>query len=148
MKVNLRDTINNRGICLAEMRRFDEALAAFDEAGAVDPNYADPAWNRSLIELQLGDYAEGWKGYEKRWKREEFKKKPNPYGKKPWLGDRDIAGKVLLVAAEQGLGDTLQMLRYAPLLAQKGAKVLAAVQTPLVELTRGVEGVSGVIGEN
>ena len=147
MKANLRDTVNNRGICLAEMRRFPEAIAAFEQASEIDPSFADPAWNRSLIQILIGDYAEGWKNYEQRWKREDFKDKPNPYRKKPWLGDRDIAGKVLLVTAEQGLGDTLQMLRYAPLLAQKGAKVLAAVQNPLVEMARRIEGVWGVLGE-
>ena len=147
LKANLRDTLNNRGICLAEMRRFDAALAAFDDATAVDPAFADPAWNRALIQILTGDYAEGWRNYEQRWKREDFKDKPNPYRKKPWLGEGDIAGKILLLTAEPGLGDTLQMLRYAPLLARRGAKVLAAVQTPLVELTRGVEGIWRALGE-
>ncbi len=147
MKASLRDSINNRGICLVEMRRFDEAFAAFDAVAEIDHTYADAAWNRALIQILMGDYAQGWNNYEQRWKREDFKDKPNPFGRKPWLGEGDIAGKVLLVTAEQGLGDTLQMLRYVPLLAAKGGKVLAAVQNALVELTLGVPGVWGALGE-
>jgi tetratricopeptide (TPR) repeat protein len=142
-----RDATNNRGICLAEMHRFDEAIAAFEEAGRIDPDFAESPWNKSIILLMTGDEAEGWRLYEQRWKREEFKAKPNPYGKTPWLGERDIAGKVLLVTAEQGIGDTLQMLRYAPLLADRGIKVLAAVQNALVDLARQVPGMWGVLGE-
>jgi tetratricopeptide (TPR) repeat protein len=142
-----RDATNNRGICLAEMHRFDEAIAAFEEAGRIDPDFAESPWNKSIILLMTGDEAEGWRLYEQRWKRDEFKEKPNPYGKTPWLGERDIAGKVLLVTAEQGIGDTLQMLRYVPLLADRGIKVLAAVQNALVDLAREVPGMWGVLGE-
>ncbi len=146
-KVDLHNTWNNRGVCLAEMHRFDEAIAAFDTAAAIAPDYGEPPWNKSIILLTIGRDAEGWALYEKRWKRKEFEDKPNPYGKAPWLGEGDIAGKVLLVSAEQGIGDTLQMLRYIPLLADRGARVVAAVQSPLAELTRGVPGAWGVVGE-
>ncbi|MEI9890718.1 MAG: tetratricopeptide repeat protein [Caulobacteraceae bacterium] len=148
LKSGLRDAHNNRAICLAEMRRIEECLVEFEEAARIDPSFAEAPWNKGVILLMLGQDAEGWRLYEKRWKRIEFDSKPNPYGKTPWLGERDIAGKVLLVTAEQGIGDTLQMLRYIPLLAQKGIKVVAAVQSALVELTRGVEGVWSVLGEN
>lgn len=147
MNSALRDAVNNKGITLNEMRRFDEALAAFDQAWAVDPAFSDAPWNKSIVYIVTQRYEEGWKYYEWRWKRGEFDDKPNPYGKKPWLGDRDIAGKWLMLTAEQGMGDTLQMLRYAPLLAEKGVKVIAAVQNALVDITRTVPGVSIVLGE-
>lgn len=147
MNSALRDALNNKGITLNEMRRFDDALAAFDQAWAADPKFSDAPWNKSIVYIVTQRYEEGWKHYEWRWKRGEFHDKPNPYGKKPWLGDRDIAGKWLMLTAEQGMGDTLQMLRYAPLLAQKGINVIAAVQNALVDLTRTVPGVSIVLGE-
>ncbi len=147
MNSALRDAMNNKGITLNEMRRFDEALAAFDKAWAADPAFSDAPWNKSIVYIVTQRYEEGWKHYEWRWKRAEFNDKPNPYGKKPWLGDRDIAGKWLMLTAEQGMGDTLQMLRYAPLLAEKGVKVIAAVQNALVDIARTVPGVSIVLGE-
>jgi tetratricopeptide (TPR) repeat protein len=147
MKAGLRDAINNRAICLAEMGLIDQAIAGFDEAAALDPAFAEAPWNLGVLMLMLGQDLEGWRLYEKRWKRMEFDDKPNPYGKAPWLGERDIAGKVLLITAEQGIGDTLQMLRYIPLLADRGIKVVAAVQNPLVELARGIPGAAFVLGE-
>jgi tetratricopeptide (TPR) repeat protein len=147
LKKDLRDAHNNRAICLAEMGRIDEAIAEFDEAQRIDPSFAEAPWNRSILLIMAGRDAEGWPDYELRWKRQEFENTPDPYGKAPWLGERDIAGKVLMITAEQGIGDTLQMLRYIPLLADKGIKVVAAVQNALVELTQGVPGVWSVLGE-
>lgn len=144
----VRDAKNNRAITLIEMRRMDEAIAAFDDVLATAPDYRDAAFNKSLTYLLKGDYEKGWPVYESRWKRAEFKTKPNPFGKPPWLGQRDIRGKRLLVVAEQGLGDTLQMLRYVPLLVERGAIVIAAVQTALVDLARNVPGIETVLGEN
>jgi tetratricopeptide (TPR) repeat protein len=142
-----RDSINNKAITLHEMRRHEEALALFDEAWAVDPDYSDAPWNKAIVYIVTQRYEEGWRHYEWRWKRAEFKDKPNPYGKMPWLGGRSIAGKKILVTSEQGLGDTLQMLRYGPLLAELGAEVTVAVQNPLIELAWTVPGVTNVLGE-
>jgi hypothetical protein len=147
LKAGVRDAHNNRAVCLVEMRRFPEAFAAFDEAMRIDPGFAEAPWNKAILLIMRGRDEEGWPDYELRWKRMEFVDKPNPYGKKPWLGERSISGKVVLLTAEQGIGDTLQMLRYIPLLTAKGARVLAAVQNPLVELVRAMPGAWGVLGE-
>lgn len=147
LKTGLRDAYNNRAICLAEMGRIPEAIADFEEAEKIDPAFAEAPWNKSILLIMTGRDAEGWPGYELRWKRKEFDDKPNPYGKKPWMGERDISGKVLLLTAEQGIGDTLQMLRYIPLLAARKIRVVAAVQNPLVELVRAMPGAWGVLGE-
>jgi tetratricopeptide (TPR) repeat protein len=147
LKSGLRDAHNNRAICLAEMRRFPEAIAEFEEAQRIDPEFAEAPWNKSILLIMSGRDEEGWRDYELRWKRQEFLDKPNPYGKKPWLGQTSISGKIVLLTAEQGIGDTLQMLRYIPLLTTQGARVLAAVQNPLVELVRAMPGAWGVLGE-
>jgi tetratricopeptide (TPR) repeat protein len=147
LKSGVRDAHNNRAICLAEMRRIPEAIAEFEAAARIDPAFAEAPWNKAILLIMIGRDAEGWPGYELRWKRKEFDDKPNPYGKKPWMGERDISGKVLLLIAEQGIGDTLQMLRYIPLLAAKGIRVVAAVQNPLVDLVKTMPGAWGVLGE-
>jgi tetratricopeptide (TPR) repeat protein len=136
---------NNRGLVLQALGRFDEALAGFEQALASRPQFAEAHWNKAFILILLGDYAAGWRLFEWRWRRggsppaREF---PVPL----WLGAESLAGKTLLLHAEQGLGDTLQMLRYAPVLAARGARVLLQVQPPLVELASRVQGVAAVVG--
>jgi tetratricopeptide (TPR) repeat protein len=142
-----RDILSNKAIALYELRRIEDALAAFGEAWAIDPDFSEAPCNIAVIQIATGRYDEGWRAYEWRWKDRAFKDKPNPYGQAPWLGQRDIAGKTLLITAEQGAGDTLQMLRYAPVLAGMGARVLIAAQESLADLAASVAGVSAVFTE-
>ena len=62
-----------------------------------------------------------------------------------WLGETPLAGKTILLHAEQGLGDTVQFARYAPLLARAGAKVVLEVQPELKALLAGLDGVAAVV---
>jgi tetratricopeptide (TPR) repeat protein len=141
------EALNNRGIVLNELRRLGESLAAFDQALAVDPAFADAAWNKALVLLLHERYARGWPLYEWRWRRADQLAHGMPFMPADWLKQAAVAGKTVRLQAEQGLGDTLQMLRYAPLLADMGARVTVAVQAPLAEIARSVRGVSAVIGD-
>jgi tetratricopeptide (TPR) repeat protein len=141
------EALNNRGVVLNELRRLEESLAAFDQALAVDPAYADAAWNKALVLLLHERYAEGWPLFEWRWRRAEQLAHNMPFMPADWLKQAEVAGKTVRLRAEQGLGDTLQMLRYAPILADMGARVTVAVQAPLGEIARSVRGVSEVIVE-
>jgi tetratricopeptide (TPR) repeat protein len=132
---------NNRGLALQGLGRFEEAVASFDRAIALKPDYADAHWNKALVLILLGDYEAGWPLFEWRWKRSEpGAEKPLDFGAPPWLGQAPIAGKTLLLHAEQGFGDSIQMLRYVPLLAARGAKVTLIAPEPLIELAATVEG--------
>jgi hypothetical protein len=125
------------------MGRVDEALAAFDAAIALKPDYADPHWNKALALLSLGRWEEGWRLFEWRWKRSEpGAEQPQDFGVPAWLGETDLAGKTLLIHAEQGYGDTIQMLRYVPVLAGRGVKVALICPEPLLELADTVEGLA------
>jgi hypothetical protein len=62
-----------------------------------------------------------------------------------WLGVESLDNKTILIYAEQGLGDTIQFCRYAPLVAQLGAKVILEVQRPLVKLLKSLEGITKII---
>ena len=100
-------------------------------------------WNESLALLTLGQYAEGWAKYEARWT--EPLHDPLPRGAGALDLDR-VAGRHVLVLAEQGRGDILQFVRYAPLLAAHGARVALSVPEDLTALLRCVSGVESVVG--
>ncbi len=146
----LTDAHNNLGVILNEFHHYEESLAAFDRAIAIDPDFVDPRWNKSYVLIQTEQYAEGWELYEWRWLRKDLENREKPSDQPQWLGEGDVAGKTFLIRAEQGLGDSLQMLRYAPQLAEMGARVVVAVQTSLGEIVSTIPGVSQVVveGEN
>lgn len=123
----------NRGALLHELRRFDEALRDYDRAIALSPDFADAHWNKSLLKLITGDYEEGWRLYEWRWKG-QLEGEVRPFARPLWLGQGAVRGKRLLLHAEAGLGDTIQFCRYAPRVAALGAEVLLELPAPLLPL--------------
>ncbi len=133
---------NNRGRALQALNRHAEAIASFDKAVALQKDYADAQFNRALSLLTLGDLPRGFAQYEWRWKRSGMTDTRRGYGKPLWLGEYPLARKTILLHAEQGLGDTIQFARYAPLLARSGATVVLEVQPELKTLLAGLDGVT------
>ncbi len=121
----------NRGSALRYLGRTDEALASFDRALALAPDLADAHWNKALLQLSQGDFANGFAGYEWRWRRGV--EAPRGFAAPQWQGE-DLKAKTILLHAEQGLGDSIQMLRYLPLVAQKAAKIVLELPEPLLPL--------------
>jgi hypothetical protein len=121
---------NNRGSTLCKLGRYDEALSSYDRAIALNPRHAKTLQNRALVHLLFGDYAKGLEAYELR-RRGEIVHRPGgatinkpPRSTHPqWRGE-DLAGKTILLHVEQGLGDSLQMLRYLPWVKEKAAHVI------------------------
>src|SRR6202007_1170744 len=132
----------NRGNAMLKLARMKEALTSYTQALALEPDNAEANFNASLARLCLGEFAKGWPQYEYRWKKKDFMSKQPDYPQPLWRGDGELAGKTIFLLAEQGLGDTLQFVRYAPLVAARGAKVLLGVQKPLRVLATSVPGVS------
>ena len=125
--------LTNRGHALRRLDRPVEALADFDAALAKAPDFPEAHFEAGMTRLTLGDF-EGWKQYEWRWKTGTFAGRRRKLGAPLWRGEAPIAGKSILLHAEQGFGDTLQFIRYAPLLAGRGAKVICEVQPQLHSL--------------
>jgi len=135
----------NRGNAFGALKRLDEALHSYGKAMELCPDHADANFNEALVRLCLGDYRAGWPKYEYRWKRERYAAARPNYPRPMWRGEKDIAGKTILLCAEQGLGDAIQFVRYAPLVAALGAKVLLGVHHPLAALLETVPGIAQVI---
>jgi tetratricopeptide (TPR) repeat protein len=135
----------NRGMALAALNRHQEALASYGRALTLQPENADVHFNAALSLLTAGDYPRGLAEYEWRWKRAGMILRKD-LRRPPWLGETPLAGKTILLHDEQGLGDTLMFVRYAPLLARAGARVVLEVQPELKGLLAGLEGAAAVAG--
>lgn len=118
-----------------DMQNYEAAQECYMQALMLEPNNATVHWNFSLFCLLMGAYEQGWNLYESgrnaghlpRGKRKEC---PQPM----WLGEEPITGKRILLYAEQGLGDTLQFVRYAQLVADLGASVVLEVPKDLCNI--------------
>ena len=131
---------NNRGLALQELQRSAEAIASYDAAIASRPEYADAHWNKAIELLLCGDFAQGWKLYEWRWRRDSFSSRKRAFVEPLWLGEASLAGKTVLLHAEQGLGDSIQFCRYARDVRALGAQVLLEVPQPLMALFETLQG--------
>jgi Tfp pilus assembly protein PilF len=125
----------NRGLMLHQLRRFDGAVEAYEKALALHADMADAHFERSLTQLTLGRLREGFEEYRWRWLRAEGLELMPELPFPPWAGE-DLAGKSILVHGEQGFGDRLQFIRYAPLLAKVAARVTVVAHPALVSLFR------------
>jgi tetratricopeptide (TPR) repeat protein len=137
---NFAEAYSNCGNALRELDRFEEALASFDRAIALQPDLAEAHFNKALCLLVMGDFGHGWTQYEWRWGTEQLVAEKRDFARPQWTGSGEIAGRTVLIHAEQGLGDTLQFCRYVPRVAALGARVVFEVQKPLVALMRTVAG--------
>jgi len=131
----------NLGNSLQAMGRAADALAVQDRAVALAPEDPEARFCRALTLLAAGDFARGWAEYEWRFRRAgRAGRRLGPV----WRGG-PIEGRRILLHAEQGHGDTLQFLRYVPLVAARGGRVVLEVQPALRRLAETVPGAAEVI---
>ena len=124
---------NNLGSALNEKGQFDHAIASFQQAIALRPIYAEAHSNLAHALLARGNFARGWNEYEWRWKHADFTSRRRNLPQPLWDG-RPFSGARLLLHAEQGLGDTLQFIRYLPMVKQRGGEVIIDCQAGLARL--------------
>ncbi|WP_257165742.1 tetratricopeptide repeat-containing glycosyltransferase family protein [Bradyrhizobium sp. SRS-191] len=141
-----KHALKNKAIALEQLGRFDEALAGYQRAVADDASDAGAAWNLALLQLLTGNFEAGWAGREAaRWRIpilvDGYPKLSGPL----WQGAEPIDGKTILVCPDEGLGDVIQFVRYVPMLAARGARVILLVQDELQPLLSQLPGVAQCI---
>jgi tetratricopeptide (TPR) repeat protein len=139
------EAYSNRGLALRDEQALDAANHSFHCAIALRPHYANAHLNQAFTKLLEGRYREGFAQYEWRWQSSQSVYSAHPFKHPLWLGQPCLEGKRLLVHAEQGLGDSLQFVRFALVLAQQGATVIVAAPQALKQLFRQLPGLSEVI---
>jgi tetratricopeptide (TPR) repeat protein len=118
----------NLGNALRAKLALDEAVAAYDRALMLRPDYPEARMNQSLAFLLKGDFARGLEGYEARRLTPEAEQRG--FSAPLWRGEA-LVQRCLLLHAEQGFGDTIQLLRYLPVLDAYGGRIVVEVQPAL-----------------
>ena len=138
----------NLGMSLGDKGSFAQSLEACQKAADVDP--ADPIMhlNLGVALLRMGAFERGWVEYEWRWLCTSVYP-PRPFNQPRWDG-RPLEGKTIFLHADQGLGDTLQFIRYVPLVCGRGGRVLLGCDAPLRRLLESAPGIERIFsdGEN
>ena len=135
------DAINNLGSAYVAKNEIPTAIEAYRAALLLDPSQKRIRFNEGVARLLAGEWEAGWKGFEHR----EFPPFLKALRGEPWDGTAPLEGKSVLISFEQGFGDTIHFVRYAELLAQRGARVHLVVQPSLKRLLSSVAGVTSVV---
>jgi tetratricopeptide (TPR) repeat protein len=143
----LAEAQSGLGFVLTHARRFDEAIAACERAIALRPDFAEAHWNQGFAYLLAGDFEHGWEKYEWRKRHPRYAAAYQSFAAPTWEGE-PLAGKTLLIHAEQGLGDSMQFIRYAESLTAQGARVVVACDRILIPLFARVSGVAAAVDKS
>ncbi|MEI7714288.1 MAG: tetratricopeptide repeat protein, partial [Rhodospirillales bacterium] len=135
----------NLGMVLKVEGRFAEALSAYDEAILRSPDDTTIRLNRSVALLHAGRWAEAWQDGDWRLRMPGYSGLPEQH---LLPQHADVEGRTVLLTHEEGYGDTIQFLRYAPLLAERGAYAIARMPPQLVRIARTVPGIASVVAED
>tara|TARA_B100000315_G_scaffold260599_1_gene323338 strand:+ start:3856 stop:5463 length:1608 start_codon:yes stop_codon:yes gene_type:complete len=132
------------GSCRRVQGRYEEALEVFEKASNIAPDFIEARWNLGFLQLALGNCAEGWANYRY---RHSVDRKVHPI-----LQDRlpeDLEGRVIELAAEQGLGDEIYFLRFAQELVARGASITFQPDPKLNSLIRRMADITvGEVGKD
>ena len=135
-------TLNNLGVLLKNTRRLEEAQVSFAHAIRVAPTHIQAHLNRAMAWLLAGDFAHGLPEYE--WRLRQPGRAGPPFPQPRWDGS-PLAGRTILLTCEQGLGDTLQFVRYVSLLKEQGARVILLAPVALGPILRSFSAIDRIV---
>jgi tetratricopeptide (TPR) repeat protein len=142
LKPDYAEAHSNLGIALGDEGKRDEASVCYRRALELKPDYADAHWNQSFISLATGKFERGWAEYEWRWRTSHCQ--PRGFSQPFWDG-LPLQGRVILLHAEQGLGDTIQFVRYVAPVKQRGGVVIVECPGPLLSLLTSHAGIDRLV---
>src|SRR5262245_55500765 len=134
----------NLGLALFDVRELHESGVHYRRAIELCPHHAKAPTTLAMLLLLTGCFERGWVEYEWRWRSGQLPVKE--YEKPRWNGEA-VEGKTVLVWAEQGLGDTIQFVRYLEMVKERGARVVFECQRALVRLLASYEGIDELVPE-
>jgi len=123
----------NLANALLALGKREEMEGHYRHSLHLDPNSPGTQYNLALACLREGNFREGWQRHEWRWKFRELSLRPRAFKQPQWNGQQ-LNGETVLLHAEQGVGDTIQFIRYLPLVAARGARIVLEVQPQLLTL--------------
>ncbi len=142
---SLPQPYSNLGVAYLSTGNPRKAMQCYQKAISLSPDFVDAHWNRSLLWLITGNYEQGWPEHEWRWRLKKYMRRQ--FQQPLWNGE-EFRGKRILLFAEQGLGDTIQFIRYAPMVKALGGSVIIETQPPLAALLRSCPGIDEVVIQN
>ncbi|MEO8268608.1 MAG: tetratricopeptide repeat-containing glycosyltransferase family protein [Aureliella sp.] len=145
LKPDYSNAYKNRGTLHVWTGNLDRGQAYYEKALAINPQEAELHRNLGVIYLLKGDFDKGWREYRWRWRVGDLQRSEWQI---PVWDASDLAGKSILLTAEQGLGDTLHFVRMAKLLQARGAKTIVHCQAPLLALLQTADGLGTVFPNN
>lgn len=132
----------NLGNAQRDRGELDQAEASYQAVLRVQPEYAEAHYNRALGQLLRGNFEAGWRGYEWRSNCRAF---PSRAFDQPTWDGSSLGGRTILLHTEQGLGDILQFIRFAPLVKARGGNVIVECPRSLCELLERTPGIDRLI---
>jgi Flp pilus assembly protein TadD len=125
--------------------RFEKATEIWQKTLDLDPQCYEACGQLAMCLITLGKYQEGWELYESRWNCDSFSDNSRRDPDRQWghdpVGHPDVFGRTILLYSEQGIGDTIQFVRYAAKFAERGARVIVHCPWPVKSLLEKCEGV-------
>lgn len=134
----------NIGYAYRCMGDLTAAMESCRHAALLKPDFAEAHMNEAMFLLLSGEFAPGWRKYEWRWRIKNAK--PHGITAPMWNGE-DLQGNSILLHCEQGLGDSIQFVRYARLVKDRGGQVLLSCPKSLARLFENVSGIDGIYPE-
>lgn len=145
LKPDYAEVHNNLALCFKNQGFLDRALDHFNCALQINPDLAEAHWNRSFTHLLRGDCLQGWEDYEWRFRQSRWKTiYPFRCAKPRWDG-LPARNKTIFVHDEQGLGDTLQFVRYLPMVKARCGAVILETRKSLIGLLSGFPGIDNLV---
>ncbi len=140
----------NYATLLGELHRWDEAIEHYEFVLTMDPDNPSAHYNLSNVLLVLRRWEEGWRHYEWRWEtypifRKVFERFTLCDDPKPFWRGEPLQGKRVLLYAEQGIGDSLQFIRFCPVLKAMGAHVIVEEHADLIPLLKNMDGIDELV---